>query len=107
MPWAAAVALGAIVAPPDASAATAVLRQLRPPHRMMVILEGESLLNDATALMIYRVAVTAAAGGAVFGWHLAADLMLATAGGGVARLGDGAALAFAACRTGRRSPVAC
>jgi CPA1 family monovalent cation:H+ antiporter len=83
MPWAAAVALGAIVAPPDASAATAVLRQLRPPHRLLVILEGESLLNDAMALMIYRVAVTAAVGGAAFGWHLAPDLLLATAGGGV------------------------
>src|SRR5215211_2043881 len=60
MPWAAAVALGAVVAPPDAVAATAVLRQLRPPHRLMTILEGESLLNDATALLIYRVAVGAA-----------------------------------------------
>ena len=48
MPWAAAIALGAIVAPPDAAAATAVLRQLKPPHRIMTILEGESLLNDAT-----------------------------------------------------------
>ena len=59
MPWAAAVALGAIVAPPDAVAATAVLRPLRPPHRILTILEGESLLNDATALLIYRLAVGA------------------------------------------------
>jgi CPA1 family monovalent cation:H+ antiporter len=59
MPWAAAVALGAIVSPPDAAAATAVLRQLRPPHRILTILEGESLLNDATALLIYRLAVGA------------------------------------------------
>src|SRR3954471_23263604 len=42
MSWAAAIALGAIVAPPDASAATAVLRKLQPPHRLLVILEGES-----------------------------------------------------------------
>ena len=55
--WAAAIALGAIVAPPDASAATAVLRRLRPPHRLLVILEGESLFNDASALLIYRIAV--------------------------------------------------
>jgi CPA1 family monovalent cation:H+ antiporter len=61
MPWPAAVALGAIVAPPDAAAATAVLRQMQLPHRLMVILEGESLLNDASALLIYRVAVSAAA----------------------------------------------
>jgi len=61
MPWAAAIALGAIVSPPDAAAATAVLRQLRPPHRILTILEGESLLNDATALLIYRLAVGAIA----------------------------------------------
>src|SRR4051794_33843921 len=60
IPWAAAIALGAIVAPPDAVAATAVLRPLRPPQRLLTILEGESLLNDATALLIYRVAVGAA-----------------------------------------------
>ena len=60
MPWAIALALGAVVAPPDAAAAIAVLRQVRPPHRILTILEGESLLNDATALMIYRLAVGAA-----------------------------------------------
>jgi monovalent cation/hydrogen antiporter len=59
MPWAPAIALGAVVAPPDAAAATAVLRQLRPPQRILTILEGESLLNDASALLIYRLAVGA------------------------------------------------
>jgi CPA1 family monovalent cation:H+ antiporter len=63
MPWAAAVALGALLAPPDAVAALAVLRQVEPPHRMRVILEGESLLNDASALLIYRLAVGAVAAG--------------------------------------------
>ena len=63
MPWAAAIALGAIVAPPDAAAATAVLKQLQLPHRLLVILEGESLLNDASALLIYRLAVAAVAAG--------------------------------------------
>jgi monovalent cation/hydrogen antiporter len=63
MPWAAAIALGAIVAPPDAAAAMAVLKQLRLPHRLLVILEGESLLNDASALMIYRIAVLAVVSG--------------------------------------------
>ena len=57
LPWPVAVALGALVAPPDASAATAVLSELRPPHRVLVILEGESLFNDASALLIYRAAV--------------------------------------------------
>ncbi|MGI9027121.1 MAG: cation:proton antiporter [Burkholderiaceae bacterium] len=63
MPWAVAIALGAIVAPPDAAAATAVLRQAHLPHRLLTILEGESLLNDASSLLIYRVAVAAALGG--------------------------------------------
>src|SRR3954466_9691 len=57
IPWAAAIALGPVVAPPDAVAAAAVLRPLRPPHRLLTILEGESLLNDASALLIYRLAV--------------------------------------------------
>ena len=61
IPWAAALALGAIVSPPDAAAATAVLRSLRPPFRILKILEGESLLNDASALLIYRLAVGAVA----------------------------------------------
>src|SRR3954471_13141780 len=61
IPWAAAIALGAVVAPPDAVAATAVLRPLRPPHRLLTILEGESLLNDASSLLIYRVALGAVA----------------------------------------------
>lgn len=60
MPWAAAVALGAIVAPPDAAAATAILRSVRLPYRIQKILEGESLLNDASALLIYRIAIGAA-----------------------------------------------
>ena len=60
LPWPAAIALGAIVAPPDAAAATAVLRAVKPPHRVLVILEGESLFNDASALLIYRFAVAAA-----------------------------------------------
>src|SRR5918998_355747 len=55
LPWGAAVALGAIVAPPDAAAATTVLKQLRPPNRLLVILEGESLFNDASALLVYAM----------------------------------------------------
>ena len=62
MPWAAAIALGAIVAPPDAAAATSVLQQVRLPRRLVLILEGESLLNDASVLLIYRVALDAVHG---------------------------------------------
>ena len=80
LPWPAAIALGAIVAPPDAAAATAVLRPLRPPHRLLVIIEGESLFNDASALLIYRLAVTAAAAGAISGWGIVPMLLLVTGG---------------------------
>ena len=75
MPWAAAVALGAVVAPPDAVAALAVLRQVKPPHRIRIILEGESLLNDASALLVYRLAV----GAAVTGHFTVADALPAFA----------------------------
>lgn len=82
MGWAAAIALGAIVAPPDTSAATTVLRRVRPPHRLVVILQGESLFNDASALLVYRLAVTAAMTGTVSGWKVA-PMFLLTCGGGV------------------------
>ncbi len=63
LPWAAAIALGALLAPPDAVAALAVLKHVAPPHRIRMVLEGESLLNDATSLLIYRLAVGAVAAG--------------------------------------------
>lgn len=80
MPWAVAVALGAIVAPPDAAAATAVLKQLRPPHRLLVILEGESLFNDASALLIYRLAVGAALAGSLSTASVIPLLLVVTVG---------------------------
>jgi Na+/H+ antiporter len=67
IPWAVAVALGAIVSPPDAVAATAIVSRLPVPRRVIVILEGESLVNDASALVLYRTAVAAAVTG-VFSW---------------------------------------
>ena len=84
MPWAAAVALGAVVAPPDATAAIAVLRQVKIPHRLLTILEGESLLNDATALLIYRLAVGAVVAGAFSIRAVAPAFLLAVAGSLVA-----------------------
>ena len=65
LPWWAAVALGAIVAPPDAVAATAVLKRFNLPKRLVVVLEGESLINDASSLVLYRFAVAAVAIGSV------------------------------------------
>ena len=67
LPWPVAVALGAIVSPPDAVAAAAIVSRLPVPRRVVVILEGESLLNDASALVLYRSAVAAAVTG-VFSW---------------------------------------
>src|SRR4051812_42855852 len=80
MPWAAAVALGAIVAPPDAVSATAVLRPLRPPQRIVTILEGESLLNDASALLVYRLAVGAVAAGSFSAADVAPTFLLGVLG---------------------------
>ena len=64
IPWAVAIALGAIVAPPDAIAAAAIASRLAVPRRIVSVLEGESLLNDATALTIYSIAIAVAVGGA-------------------------------------------
>ncbi len=76
MSWPVAVALGAIVAPPDAAAATAVMRQVGLPHRVLSILEGESLLNDASALFVYRLALIAATAGPLgFGDYLPVFLL--------------------------------
>jgi CPA1 family monovalent cation:H+ antiporter len=67
IPWAAAVALGAIVSPPDAVAATAIVSRMPVPRRVITVLEGESLVNDAAALTLYRTAVLAAVTG-TFSW---------------------------------------
>jgi CPA1 family monovalent cation:H+ antiporter len=81
IPLAAAFALGAVVAPPDAVAATAVGRRIGLPRRVLAILEGESLINDATALVTLRLAVAAAIGQAVTFVDFAGGLALAAIGG--------------------------
>ena len=63
LPWVVAWVLGAMVSPPDPVAATAVARRLRLPHRLVTILEGEGLFNDATALVAYKVTIVAAVTG--------------------------------------------
>ncbi len=82
LPFAAGCALGAIVAPPDAVAAIAIGRRLGLPRRLLTIIEGEGLINDATALTTYRVAVVAVGGG--FSLLSAGLDFLFAAGGGVA-----------------------
>jgi len=83
---AAALALGAILAPPDAVSATAVARRTGLPRRIVTVLEGESLLNDATALVAYRVAVAAAVSGVFSPAELSWRFALASVGGAVVGL---------------------
>ncbi len=97
VPFAAAAALGAVVAPPDAVAATAVARRIGMPRRIVTLLEGESLFNDATALVALRTAI-AGIGGSISVWHAGRDFLVA-AGGGAA---VGIAVAFALAMLRRR-----
>jgi CPA1 family monovalent cation:H+ antiporter len=78
--WWAAIAIGAVVAPPDAVAATTIGRRIGLPRRIVTILEGESLLNDATALVTLRTAVAAGAGGVHY-WKVGTDFLIASIGG--------------------------
>jgi monovalent cation/hydrogen antiporter len=80
LPLYAALALGAIVAPPDAAAATAILRSVSMPRRSVDLLKGESLLNDATALLLFSAALTFQSHGGVDGGS-ALQLALAAPGG--------------------------
>ncbi|MEW2583990.1 Na+/H+ antiporter [Streptomyces virginiae] len=76
-----ALVLGAVIAPPDAVAATAIARRLRLPNRLTTILQGESLVNDATAITAYKVALAAAVGVSA-GWAGGiAEFLLASVGG--------------------------
>ena len=79
--WGAAFALGAIVSPPDAVAATTITRRLGIPQRIVTILEGESLVNDATALVAYRMAVAAVMTGLFSPWDAALRFVLVAVGG--------------------------
>src|ERR1700761_5415768 len=74
--WASGFVLGAIVSPPDAVAPLSIARRLQLPRRIVVILEGEGLANDATALILYRFAI-AAVGGGVFSFSQATGAFLA------------------------------
>jgi monovalent cation/hydrogen antiporter len=82
MPWAVAIALGAIVSPPDAVAATTIVSRLPVPRRVIVVLEGESLVNDASALILYRTAIAAAVAGS-FSWGESIVRFFVDAGVGV------------------------
>lgn len=80
--WPVAIALGAVVAPPDAVSASAVARRIGLPRQIVTVLEGESLLNDATALVSLRTAIAAIAG-TVAAAQIAEDFAIAAGGGGL------------------------
>jgi len=86
MTWPAAFALGAIVSPTDPLAASAIGRRLGVPRRLLTVLEGESLVNDATALVAYRVAVAAAVSGSFVAWQAGLRFVVTAAGGVVVGL---------------------
>ena len=93
--WAGAIALGAIVSPPDAVSATAVAKRLGLPRRAVTILEGESLVNDATALILYRAAVMAAVSGTFIFSETVMDFFVAAGVGVVVGLLVGVAARWA------------
>jgi Na+/H+ antiporter len=81
LPWAAAFVLGAIVSPTDAIAATTVAQRLGVPRRIVTVLEGESLVNDATGIVAYRVAVAAVVTGAFSLWEAGLQFVVGAVGG--------------------------
>jgi monovalent cation/hydrogen antiporter len=91
LPWAACFALGAIVSPPDAVAARAVLQRVTLPRRLQALLEGESLLNDATGLVLFRFAVAATLSGAFDPAAATASFAMLAVGGVIAGLAVAAA----------------
>ena len=102
IPFAAAVAFGAVVAPPDAVAATAIARRIGLPRGIVTVLEGESLLNDATALVALRTAIVAVSGAVSLG-RVTLDFVWAAAGG--AAIGIAVALLIALIRKHIKDPV--
>ncbi|HEY3853930.1 MAG TPA: Na+/H+ antiporter [Verrucomicrobiae bacterium] len=89
LPLAAGFVLGAIISPPDAIAATAIAQRLKIPHRIVTILEGESLVNDATALVAYRFAVAAVISGSFSLANASEQFFVVGIGGIVTGLGVG------------------
>jgi monovalent cation/hydrogen antiporter len=89
LPWSAAFVLGAVVSPTDPIAATSIARRLGAPRRVVTIIEGESLVNDATGLVLYRVAVAAVLTGSFSLWEAGGRLVLNAFAGIVIGLGMG------------------
>ena len=89
-PWAACAALGAIVAPPDAVSARAVLQRVKLPQRLRILLEGESLLNDASGLVLFRFAIAAGVTGSFSATDAVGRFLLLAIGGALVGIVVGA-----------------
>ena len=98
MSWSGAFVLGAVVSPTDPIAATSIMRRLGVPRRIVTIVEGESLVNDGTALVLYRVAITAAVAGVFSFWDASWHFLWAVVGG----VGVGVAVGFLVAAVRRR-----
>jgi monovalent cation/hydrogen antiporter len=98
MSWSAAFVLGAVVSPTDPIAATAIMRRLGVPRRIVTVVEGESLVNDGTALVLYRVAVVAAVSGTFSLWNASWHLLWSV----VAGVGIGLVVGFLVAALRRR-----
>ena len=81
MPWAVAFTLGAIVAPTDPVAATAIMRRMAVPRGLVTVVEGESLINDGTALVAYGTAAAVAVGGTFSAWDASGEFVVSVVGG--------------------------
>lgn len=100
LPWAACAALGAIVSPPDAVSARAVLQRVRLPRRLQILLEGESLLNDASGLVLFRFAVAAGVTGAFSMGEAVGSFFLLAIGGALVGVAVGTAWVLLVRRLG-------
>ena len=100
LPWAACAALGAIVSPPDAVSARAVLQNVRLPRRLSILLEGESLFNDASGLVLFRFAIAAGVTGAFSMADALGSFLLLAIGGALVGAAIGAIWVLTAPRLG-------
>jgi Na+/H+ antiporter len=94
LPWASCFALGAIVSPPDAVAAKAVLKGLPLPARVTTLLEGESLVNDATGLVLFRFAIAAGLTGTFSAGAAIGNFFVLSIGGVIVGIAFGYAVSF-------------
>jgi CPA1 family monovalent cation:H+ antiporter len=100
LPWAACAALGAIVSPPDAVSARAVLQRVKLPRRLQILLEGESLLNDASGLVLFRFAVAAGVTGAFSATEAVGSFFVLALGGALVGAAVGTAWVMLVRRLG-------